>query len=253
MNEKQHHDLFYEIETNFFEGTFIRLFRQRIAKFVFDKCRGKDRSKRVLSIGLGDGFYEISLAPFFEHITGLDISSVAVRKSRSKAKEGNLSNITFIQGDIRSLNLGDKYFDCIWILSTLHHLNKGDMTILKKKCFEHLTPYGILITIDPSSKRFVSLFKVFFKKLYSCYHSPDEKELSISITRQLLTTAGFKKISLVYVDFFIAPLAWAFPNIPFLLARSLLFFNSIFIKIPILRSFSSSFALVAQKNADIVA
>jgi len=74
-----------------------------------------EQYSEILDLGCGRGRHSINFAERGYHVTGIDLSEVAIQKARSKAKKMNL-DIEFIVGDMRKPL--DRTFDGIINLFT---------------------------------------------------------------------------------------------------------------------------------------
>jgi SAM-dependent methyltransferase len=80
------------------------------------------RNRRVLEIGCGLETLAPSLADRAAHITGIDISPVAVELAQRTATERGLTNIRYTTMNAEELAFPDGAFDVIFGASILHHL-----------------------------------------------------------------------------------------------------------------------------------
>ena len=85
----------------------------------------KNKDARILELCCGTGRLTIPIAKDGYHITGVDYTSSMLEQARVKASEEKLK-IEFIEADIRTLDLPDKY-DLIFIpFNSIHHLYKNE-------------------------------------------------------------------------------------------------------------------------------
>jgi SAM-dependent methyltransferase len=93
-------------------GDFLDFYRQQIARY----------GEPVLELACSSGRLTIPLAKGGLNITGLDISEPMLNLARSKASESGV-NIRFLQGDIRSFELGEKFRSIFIPAQSLSHLH----------------------------------------------------------------------------------------------------------------------------------
>lgn len=111
----------------------------------YTKWMPQDKNARILELCCGTGRLTIPLAKDGLNICGVDHSSSMLRKAKIKAAKEGL-NIEFIEADIRTLDLPEKY-DLIFIpFNSIHHLYKNDdlfktLTVVKN----HLNEGGRFI------------------------------------------------------------------------------------------------------------
>lgn len=154
--------------------------------------------KDILEIGPGPGFYtrDMCVAPTVEHYTGMDINSAFLDYLRPRLEAVKNTKANFNYQLIRDnfLNVSFKnQFDCIILLSTVHHIpNRID---LFKKLHEFLKPGGIIFCMDPSHYilRALSLVR---KMIFAGYLKKDfwmeRKNLS---THHMCTYGEYKKLA----------------------------------------------------------
>jgi len=85
----------------------------------------KDKNARILELCCGTGRLTIPIAKDGYDISGVDYTSSMLKQAKVKASEGGLE-VEFIEADIRTLDLPDKY-DLIFIpFNSIHHLYEND-------------------------------------------------------------------------------------------------------------------------------
>ena len=81
----------------------------------------KNKEARILELCCGTGRLTLPIAKEGYNISGVDYTSSMLEQAKVKATEAGL-NIEFIEADIRTLNLSEKY-DLIFIpFNSIHHL-----------------------------------------------------------------------------------------------------------------------------------
>lgn len=247
MQEEEYHDDFYEHEaTEIFSSKIFIEAQKKECDFLIKKIN-KLPNNQVLSLGSGDGSLDLKMAPLVEHILGVEISSTAVKQAQANAKSAHLTNVDFQVGDIQTLSFPANSFDIIWAPAVLHHIEEEVICDLLQRSMSWLKPGGIFISMDPSSRRFVGLFKRLVADTYDKYHSPDERELDIKALATTFQQAGFSHVQVHYIDYFLSPVAWLFPQFPNLFIPAISALDSLLLSIPIIKLFASSFAVVAKK------
>lgn len=101
---------------------------------------------RVLEIGCGAGFATRAIAslPGVAHVTGIDPSPVFLESARDTS--GDYPNITFAQGDARSLAYDDGSFEIVLSHTTLCHVPEPEKAL--REAHRVLTPGGQLVVFD---------------------------------------------------------------------------------------------------------
>jgi cyclopropane fatty-acyl-phospholipid synthase-like methyltransferase len=118
--------------------------RDRIIDVLITACECS-KSARILSLGCGNGETEITAAPHFAHITGLDLSETAIEQAMLRAGTAGISNTSFVVGDCTELDELDFEvpFDTVWALGFLHHISDDEMRSLIRNVYQVLAPGGV--------------------------------------------------------------------------------------------------------------
>ncbi len=160
---------------------------------------------RVLSLGCGDGQFELMLAPWAERVVGLDISAQGIDIAKRKAAQANLTNVDFVCMPFADLRWDDP-FDTIICLAFLHHVPEPELQGLIDRCFTHLKPGGLFYSQDPNRHGVLrKLGRVVMGTHYDHYHSPDERELDPPELERQLRAAGFDAVTIRHIDLTLIP------------------------------------------------
>lgn len=106
-------------------------------KFLVENYQYIPQGAKVLDVGIGEGRHAVFLAQKGFKVTGIDISSVALRKSKKLAKEYGV-RFTTVRGDITTHNFKDGEFDAI---VNFYYVDRE----LRKRLIKMLKPGGVLI------------------------------------------------------------------------------------------------------------
>lgn len=102
----------YDFHSRFYDITFGRLVRRRIARAISHmNIRDTDR---VLDLGIGTGA-SLSYYPPRGQIWGIDLSDGMLREARKKIENRGLDHVSLFQADALSLPFADNTFDQIFI------------------------------------------------------------------------------------------------------------------------------------------
>jgi phosphatidylethanolamine/phosphatidyl-N-methylethanolamine N-methyltransferase len=103
----------YDIHSMFYDATFGRLVKRRIAQGI--SHMNIKRDDRVLDLGIGTGvslnFYPKDRGKIF----GVDLSGGMLREARKKIREQERANAVVFQADAMRLPFGDDTFDHVFI------------------------------------------------------------------------------------------------------------------------------------------
>jgi ubiquinone/menaquinone biosynthesis C-methylase UbiE len=102
------------------------------------------KDAEVLEVGCGTGTTALRHAPFAGHILATDISSGMLAVARRRAEEAGVTNVTFRQAALETLDLPEGRYDAILALNLLHLLEdrQGAIAALARA----LRPGGVLVS-----------------------------------------------------------------------------------------------------------
>jgi phosphatidylethanolamine/phosphatidyl-N-methylethanolamine N-methyltransferase len=102
----------YDLQSMFYDATFAKLVRRRIAKAVTHmNIRDEDL---ILDLGIGTG-QSLYYYPQKGHIVGVDLSGGMLRECRKKIRERKLDRAYVFQADALRLPFADNTFDGVFI------------------------------------------------------------------------------------------------------------------------------------------
>src|SRR5438105_15804547 len=102
----------YDIHSMFYDATFGRLVKRRIARAI--SHMNITETDTVLDLGIGTGV-SLNYYPNRGRIIGVDLSSGMLREARKKIRERDLGNATVFQADAMRLPFADDTFNHIFI------------------------------------------------------------------------------------------------------------------------------------------
>jgi ubiquinone/menaquinone biosynthesis C-methylase UbiE len=98
----------------------------------------------VLEVGCGTGTTALRHAPHAGHILATDISEGMLAVARRRAEEAGVTNVTFRQAALETLDLPEGRYDAILALNLLHLLEDRQGAI--RALVRALKPGGVLVT-----------------------------------------------------------------------------------------------------------
>jgi ubiquinone/menaquinone biosynthesis C-methylase UbiE len=110
---------------------------------LIEKLLREQKAKSILDMTCGTGSQVFYLADRGYEVTGSDFSPALLDQARSKAKKMN-RNLTFIDGDMRTLKAG-KFDAVITIFNAIGHLTKPDFEKALQNINANLKEGGIYI------------------------------------------------------------------------------------------------------------
>lgn len=102
----------YDVQSNFYDATFGRLVRRRVAQAIQHMNIGE--SDRVLDLGIGTG-QSLNSYPNRGQIIGVDLSAGMLREARKKIDARGLTHAAVFQADAMRLPFADDTFDHVFI------------------------------------------------------------------------------------------------------------------------------------------
>lgn len=113
---------------------------------------------QVLEFGCGTGTTAILHAPFVKHILATDISSKMLEIAEQKAREQQVSNVTFQRATVEDFPAENESFDAILGLSLLHLLENKEAALAKIKRL--LKPGGVFVSSTVCLGDTMAFFKI---------------------------------------------------------------------------------------------
>ena len=111
-----------------------KLTHNDIIKYGIDYFNGKD----VLECGCGRGQHTSFVASRCNTIIAVDLNTAEIARKNTK----HLKNVTILEGDIATIELGRK-FDIVFCIGVIHHTNNPDKTF--QNLLHHVKTDGKLI------------------------------------------------------------------------------------------------------------
>jgi 2-polyprenyl-3-methyl-5-hydroxy-6-metoxy-1,4-benzoquinol methylase len=169
---------------------------------------------RVLSIGCGDGAFELLLAQHAQHVVALDLSPEAIAAAKRAQATAGAQNVEFRCMSFRDLAWSER-FDTIVCLAFLHHVAEAELPGFLRDCVAHLAPGGLFFSQDPNVNGVLrAVGRVVLGSKYHAYHTPDERELDPDAMQQRLRDAGLEGVALRHVDLTLIPASYVLKRGP---------------------------------------
>jgi phosphatidylethanolamine/phosphatidyl-N-methylethanolamine N-methyltransferase len=144
----------YDIHSTFYDVTFGRLVRRRIARAI-QHMNIQDTDK-VLDVGIGTGA-SLHFYPRRGQIFGIDLSGGMLREARKKIRELGMDHATVFQADALKLPFADDSFDHIFISHVISVVS--DPYLLIRECQRVAKPGARIVMVNhfQSTNRFIAM------------------------------------------------------------------------------------------------
>ena len=158
----------------------------------------KSKDARILELCCGTGRLTLPIAKDGYNISGVDYTSSMLDQAKIKASEAGLE-IRFIEADIRTLNLQDKY-DLVFIpFNSIHHLYRNEDLFNALGCVRNHLKAGGLFLLDcfnPNIQYIVEATKE--QKEIATYTTDDGREVLIKQTMRYENATQINRIEWHY-------------------------------------------------------
>jgi SAM-dependent methyltransferase len=132
----QYYDLLYSVKNYEAEADYV--------SSLIQKFRRGARS--MLDIGCGTGSHGFHFAQRDYDVTGVDLSPKMISLANQKKAQKGITNISFEQGDIRSLRLGREFDVVVSLFHVMNYLTKTkDMAAGFATAVDHIKAGGLFI------------------------------------------------------------------------------------------------------------
>lgn len=152
----------YDVHSIFYDATFGRLVKRRVANAIQHMNIGDD--DKVLDLGIGTGC-SLNYYPNKGRIIGVDLSSGMLRECRKKIRERNLDHATVFQADAMRLPFGDDTFDHIFISHVISVVSDPCRLVIEAQRVAKPGARIIILNHFQSSNRFVAMVESFLSPL----------------------------------------------------------------------------------------
>jgi SAM-dependent methyltransferase len=250
------HERLRDREREFFAGYYddqkynLTAWRLRMERELRSLLReaGPGGLGRVLSVGCGDGRFELMLAAHAEHVVGLDLSPEAIAIAERLAAERGVRNAEFLCVAAEDL-VTDLTFDTVVCIAFLHHVPVDAFRPFVEQLAARLAPGGLLYTQDPNVHGTMrAIGRVVLGGSYDRYHSPDERELDPRELRDLLAGLAMEDVRVKGIDVTILPLGYLFPRGPHWPMHLCAWFDRLWCATPLERWASGFFAAARRPS-----
>ena len=115
------------------------LLADRVRRFV--PLTGQEHA---LDAGTGTGALALALAPLVRQVVGVDLVPELLEEARRQSSD--VSNLTFLEGDVTRLPFADGSFDLVTCARTLHHVARPELAVAELARVTR--PGGQILVVD---------------------------------------------------------------------------------------------------------
>ena len=148
--------LIYDFHSRFYDATFGRLVKRRIARAISHmNIRETDR---ILDLGIGTGV-SLNYYPNRGQIVGVDLSAGMLRQARQKITERGLSHAHVFQANALQLPFADSTFDHVFISHVISVVSDPIQLIREAQRVARPDARIVIVNHFQSTNRFVALLE----------------------------------------------------------------------------------------------
>ena len=147
----------YDIHSMFYDATFGRLVKRRIARAI--SHMNIHRDDLVLDLGIGTGVSLNHYPTDRGRVIGVDLSAGMLREARKKIRERGLDNMFVFQANALELPFADSTFDHVFISHVISVVS--DAVQLVREAQRVAKPGARIVIVNhfQSTNRFIALFE----------------------------------------------------------------------------------------------
>lgn len=163
-------------------------FIQHLVPYVFfhENCH----NKKILEIGIGEGFGTYYLSQTAHAVVGLDLDASRWPSLRKYVEKYKLSNTHFLNGDGLSLPFKDKTFERVITSQVIEHIPEEKLSLFLREIQRVLASGGTCLIVTLNVEKNIKN-PLTYEKFYQHHHEFNGKELGV-----LLRTV-FKKVEIL--------------------------------------------------------
>jgi phosphatidylethanolamine/phosphatidyl-N-methylethanolamine N-methyltransferase len=144
----------YDIHSGFYDVTFGRLVRRRVAAAI--SHMDIQPHHKVLDLGIGTGC-SLNYYPSRGRIVGIDLSSGMLRECRKKIERRGLDHVSVLQADALCLPFGDNAFDGVFISHVISVVSDPVALIRESQRVARNGARIVIVNHFQSSNRFIAM------------------------------------------------------------------------------------------------
>jgi phosphatidylethanolamine/phosphatidyl-N-methylethanolamine N-methyltransferase len=146
----------YDFHSAFYDVTFGRLVRRRIARAI--SHMNIRESDRVLDLGIGTGV-SLNYYPQRGQIWGIDLSDGMLREARKKIEERGLEHVSLFQADALNLPFANDTFDQVFISHVISVVSDPYQMMREAQRVARPDARIVIVNHFQSTNRFIALLE----------------------------------------------------------------------------------------------
>ncbi len=151
-----------------------------------------DKSDVILDFGCASGEMSLDVAPYVQHVHGIDVSGWMIELANQKAQDRRVDNVSFSQTDAFDTKLEANAFSTIIAFSILHLVD--DVSEVLGRLYNLLARGGLLISQTPCLGERSWLFKAMVQFAQKVGVAPPILSLTIPELKSLISRSKFEII-----------------------------------------------------------
>ena len=148
--------LIYDFHSRFYDATFGRLVKRRIARAISHMNIAD--TDRVLDLGIGTGV-SLNYYPDRGQVIGVDLSAGMLREARHKIEERGLRNAHVFQANALQLPFADSTFDHVFLSHVISVVSDPIQLIREAQRVAKSDARIVIVNHFQSTNRFIALFE----------------------------------------------------------------------------------------------
>lgn len=148
-------------------------FIQHLMPYIFfnEHCR----NKKILEIGIGEGFGTYRLSQAAETVVGLDLDATRWGSLRKYVEKYKLANVNFVNGNGLSLPFKDNSFDRVITCQVIEHIPEDKLSLFLREIQRILKPGGTSLVATLNVEKNIK-DPLTYEKFYQHHHEFNGKE-----------------------------------------------------------------------------
>ena len=221
------------------------LYAKNLTGYLFNFAH-ISQNGNILEIGSGAGRFTIHLLKAGFKVTCVDLSEVQLKRLQEDSKKAGIPadklKAHCMPVEDMSSNAGDHY-DVIIGFFILHHLDTDNLKAYFSEFRKLLRPGGRICFLEPNRLNPLFFFQYVFQKDMDLRSEIGTFKLSRKLLKEALSSACYKDVTFKNFGFFPPQIVNRF--------GSVLKFERLLEKIPVLKKFLPFLLVMAEKQADI--